>query len=432
MSDVDKRAGDSFGNVFAPGLPYARGEIISSGSDEFAKLGQARHLIAGHIEARGTDSLFNLSGLERGMTLDPSEIYNDETSPAVYDAELTRLALEHLGGDATTHDVLLLNRQSAALLASLMVLIESGDTVVGASVGYTHPAVTRPLALLGARFIDSNGRAAFEAVMKRESHVDLVVLTRLSVSYEILSLSDIQRILEVARERSIPVLVDDAGGARVGPAVYGQPRTLQLGVELGSTGLDKYGVLGPRLGLLGGRKDLISAARTRAFEFGLEARPMLYPVVVRTLRDYTEDRVRGLARCTVALGEAMEKEFGSIVRRNEISVKVSAEDILTLALDRAHLSKAPIVPYEALAVISMILLRDHGVLTVHFAGLPPGTSQVLFKLVSPETMERFGGPRKLATAINNAVDQLSEMLHDPDSIREFLLGPASAKTAVVG
>src|ERR1700737_4685709 len=168
---------DSFGNPFSPGLPYARGRIIESGADEFGKLAQARRLMAGPMAGGGPESLFNLSGLERGMTLEPHEIYNDELSPALYGEQLTRLAIRHLGGDEATDDVLLLNRQSAALLTSMMVLVERGDTIVGASVGYSHPAVTRPASLLGARFIDCNGLREFESVMGSESRVDLVVLT---------------------------------------------------------------------------------------------------------------------------------------------------------------------------------------------------------------------------------------------------------------
>ena len=52
----------------------------------------------------------------------------------------------------------------------------------------------------------------------------------------------------------VRVYVDDAGGARVGPAIFDQPRTLQLGVDVVATGLDKYGTVGPRLGVMAGEK----------------------------------------------------------------------------------------------------------------------------------------------------------------------------------
>jgi L-seryl-tRNA(Ser) seleniumtransferase len=70
-----------------------------------------------------------------------------------------------------------------------------------------------------------------------------------------------------------PVYVDDAGGARVGPAAFGNPRTL----ELDATGFDKYGPKAPRFGLLAGGKDPVGRIRVKGFELGMEARQMLYP-----------------------------------------------------------------------------------------------------------------------------------------------------------
>jgi len=44
---------DRFGNPFAPGLPYARGRILTSTEDDIAKLGRAwRHHRAAHAEGR--------------------------------------------------------------------------------------------------------------------------------------------------------------------------------------------------------------------------------------------------------------------------------------------------------------------------------------------------------------------------------------------
>lgn len=96
-----------------------------------------------------------------------------------------------------------------------------------------------------------------------------------------------------ARDRKVPVYVDDAGGARVGPAVFHQPKTLEMGVDVAATGLDKYGTMGPRLGALAGEKSLVSRIRARAFECGLEARPLLYPAAVRSLE--ARSRIPGRA-----------------------------------------------------------------------------------------------------------------------------------------
>lgn len=413
---------DRFGNAFTAGLPYARGQILSSGESEHLKLAQARRLMAERMKLNGVEGLFNLSGLERGMVAQERELYNDEITPALFQDELKRLALEHLGGQEGAHDIVVLNRQSCALLAALMVLISRGDTVVGISADYTHPAVTRPTALLGGRFIDTVRLDDFERALKQESPT-LVVLTRLAVSYEVLSLEQVMQAIELSRQVGARILVDDAGGARVGPAIFGQPRLLDLDIDVGSTGLDKYGTIGPRLGLLGGRKELVSEIRARAFEYGLEARPMLYPAVVHSLRQYTEQRVRDLALCTNTFGSELARHFGEVVRQTEVSAKLLADDILALALSRAGLQAPPIVSYEATAAVAMLLLKEYGILSVHFAGLPPGTSALLFKFLSPEELSRFGGPQRLVNAIDASIDQLSEMLTDPASIRDLLLGP---------
>src|SRR5262249_56611723 len=97
------------------------------------------------------------------------------------------------------------------------------------------------------------------------------------VTYDLLPLDRAREAVRLAHSRGARVYVDDAGGARVGPAVFGQPKTLELGADLGATGLDKYGTVGPRLGLLAGDTALVATIRARAFEVGLEARPMPSP-----------------------------------------------------------------------------------------------------------------------------------------------------------
>ena len=82
----------------------------------------------------------------------------------------------------------------------------------------------------------------------------------------------------------------------------------------------------------------------------------------------------------------------------------------------------PVVPYEASAALSMLLLRDHGMLMVHFVGVPPGTADLLIKFVPPETLDRFGGARKYADAVNACVTELGKLLREPDSVRDLQLG----------
>ena len=138
--------------------------------------------------------------------------------------------------------------------------------------------------LARGRFVDSVGADGFAAALATERRADVVVVTRLAVTYEALAADELSAIVAAARDREVVVVADDAGGARVGPACLGQPRTLELGVDVGVTGLDKYGVTGPRLGLVAGRAELVHAIRARAIELGLEARPMLLPAALPRVR----------------------------------------------------------------------------------------------------------------------------------------------------
>jgi L-seryl-tRNA(Ser) seleniumtransferase len=418
-------ATDRFGNVIAAGLPYARGTILRSTEDDFTKLRQAWQIIRARIQKDGADSVFNFTGLERGLRVDPSDVpfLDDEIAPALFGERLTELALEHLGGKPDRHDVMVFNRLSAATLTAQMVMVRPGGTVIGVSVGYSHPSVTRAAAHLGARFVDTVGFKAFAEALDREPQVDLVVLTRLAVTYEALPIDEIRQIVALARARKIPVYADDAGGARVGPAVLGQPKMLDLGVNVGATGLDKYGTVGPRVGVLAGDKDLVARMRARAFEFGLEARPMLYPAVLKSLEQYRPERVQSLVECTKEVAAALRARLGDRLRETPVTAQLLGEDTLELARERAGLAETSLVPFEASATLAMLLLRDHGIVSVHFAGMPPGTSAMLFKFVPPETLQRFGGAAAFAEAVDHSLSSVAAMMGDREKVRALLLGP---------
>jgi L-seryl-tRNA(Ser) seleniumtransferase len=418
---------DRFGNAFAPGLPYARGTILRSTEDDFVKLARAHRVIERRIAARGPESIFNFSGLERGLPLDASELAtaDDEIAPALAGPRVRALALEHLGGDPRRHDVMLFNRLTAATFATHLALVAPGDTVLGLSPTYTHPTAIRAARQCGARFVETGDVAGLATALEREPRVTLLVLTRLAVTYDLLPLDAAREAVRLAHARGARVYVDDAGGARVGPAVFDQPRTLELGADVGATGLDKYGTVGPRLGLLAGDATLVATIRARAFEFGLEARPMLYPAVVRSLAGYRPERVRELVATTRRVGDGLRAVFGERLHVTPVTAQLRADDLLALAMERAGLASAPIVPIEATAALAMLLLEEHGVVTVHFAGMPPGTSSLLLKFIPPETLERFGGADALAKAIDTCIDRLAALLRDRDAVVALLLGEAA-------
>lgn len=415
---------DGFGNEYAPGVPYARGKILTSTEDDFRKLRQAWRHIEARVGANGPGAVYNFSGLEHGLPLEAAEleIANDFVAPALYFEKFRKAALDHFGGSADRHDAALFNRLTGATYATHLTLVKPGDVVVGVSASYSHPSVVRAVAQAGAKLVDTRGVDAFADALDRESSVALVVMTRLAVTYEILSVKDIERVVRLAHGRGVPVYVDDAGGARVGPAMFDQPRTLQLGVDLVATGLDKYGTVGPRLGVMAGDKALVDRIRVRGYEMGLEARPFLYPAAFRSLAGSTSERVQHLVETSREVAAAVRSVIGDRVHETEVIAQLLAEDILKIAMERARITTPPIVPYEAASALAMLLLRDHGIITVQLVGVPPGTSAVMLKFIAPETLARFGGAAAFARAIDDGLTKLAGMLADPDTIARLLVG----------
>jgi len=411
---------DRFGNEHAPNLSYARGNILTSTEDDFQKLQLAWSL----IREKGAGNVFVLTGLDHKMPLEAEDLAfaDDEIGPALSFDRLKALTLDHLGGTSDKHDIAVFNRLTGATMATHLTLVKPGDTVIGVSETHSHPSVLRAAAQAGARFIDTAGLAAFRDAITHEWPT-LVVLTRLAVTYDLMPLDAIETVVRLAHDKGALVYVDDAGGARVGPAAFEQPKTLELGVDIGATGLDKYGTQGPRFGLLAGRKDLVGRIRAKGFEFGMEARQALYPAVVRTLEGYTTERVQALIDSTKSIAAELRPLLGNRLRETPTTVQIAADDILDIAMERGGLSGAPpIVPYEASAALSMLLLRDHNMLMVHFVGLPPGTADLLIKFVPPETLARFGGPKKYADAVNSSLTKVGELLREPTKLRRVLLG----------
>jgi L-seryl-tRNA(Ser) seleniumtransferase len=402
----------------AGGLPYERGAVVRDTRDDHAKLREAWRV----VRARTEEGLpvVNLTGLERSF--EPGQVdaavLDDELAPALLGERLVELGLEHLGGDPAEHDVVLANRTTAALVATMQVVVPPGGVVVGVSAGYTHPAVVRAVALAGGRLVDTLGADGFVAALEVEPRVDVAVLTRLAVTYEALELDHVERAVAAARERGAVVVADEAGGARVCPAVLGQPRTLELGVDIAATGLDKYGVTGPRLGLVGGRRELVDAVRARAIELGLEARPLFVPAAIHSLEGYRPERVRELVATTQELGDALQRRLGPLLTRTPFALKLRGEDLVAAA------PPSSAVPVEATAAVAMQLLRDHGLLTVHFAAVPPGTPDLLLKFVPPETLASLGGAEVLADAVASSVERSLAAVADEERLRRLLYGTA--------
>ncbi|WP_157121437.1 hypothetical protein [Nocardia miyunensis] len=403
--------------------PYAAGTVLRDTGDHVAKLDQAWRVI--RLRRAKALPLYNVSGLARGLPIpadtDEWEL-DDEWAGASYSEQVRALGLEHFGGSPAVHDIAVTNRLTAAIYVAMQVCARPGSTVIGVSAGYSHPCVRRAARDAGARFTDTVGLNEFRAALEQEPDVSVVALTRLAVTYEALDQTDMQQIVQLAHARGAVVVLDDAGGARVGPALLGQQRSLALDVDLCATGLDKYGVAGPRVGLLGGRTELVAAARARAFELGSECRPVLYPAVVESLRRYSDQQVRDLVASTATIGALLQARLGDIVDSTPFIFELTGEAIRDELDRRGGGRSVKLAPIEATALLAAVLLADHGLLTVHFAGLPPGTSALMIKFISAQTVESLGGAQRFADMVDESLTRAAQIGTDLAAVRTVLLG----------
>jgi L-seryl-tRNA(Ser) seleniumtransferase len=91
------------------------------------------------------------------------------------------------------------------------------------------------------------------------------------------------------------------------------------------------------------------------------------------------------------------------------------------AIQRGNVSEAPIIPIESTAVLAMLLLRDHGILTVHFASRRE-QRRCCSSLSRPRRSSSSAATDAFASAVDTSLDELGRRLADPASVPELLLG----------
>lgn len=424
MSEVTT---DRFGNIIDPDVGYARGRVLQSSYEETLRLGHARGLIRDRLAAEGPGSIRIFTGNPRGLPIscaDLPTLCDDWTGPACFDADLKRVVLEHLGG-TDADGIGVFNRTSAGLIAAILALAGEGAvTALSARRGATHASVVRGARLARARFAEISTTDML--VASPESGPQLVVITSFSSELATVDVDTIRRSVDIAHQRGVPVLLDDAYGARLRPVTQRGPRSLDLGVDLAISNSDKAGLFGPRAGFMAGKADLVGLVVAKASENGQEARAPIAAGVLRSLERYTPDILLEEIEAGNDVCAALSSRLGSEwVTQTPLGPLVTEEDILSIALHRAG-STTPldVVPTEASAALGMLLLRDFGILTVNAGGAPGARVSLRLKPI-PGALHAAGGPPAVADAVDNSLNRLASIIDDPVSMRTLILGGAN-------
>lgn len=411
---------DRYGNPIDESVGYARGQLLSSSSDEYRRYINAQGRIKARLNAYGPDSMAILTGNHRGFPLTPSDLgpmTEDWMGPSLFADDLRDGVREHMGG-TEEHAVAVINRTSAGLVAATSLLGGSG-VISFAPGGGPHPSVRRGSALASSSFIACSDIVEFERACATSS-ASLAVMTPTTSELESLDVDDLIRATGAARSAGLPVLVDDAYGARIRPVLQDGPLSLAFGADLAVTNADKAGLPGPRAGMLAGDHNLVRRVQARAAEWGMEARAPIALAVLRSVQGYSSEHLLE----EVAAGQATYQALSTLIGEDRVSLSplgpvIGEEDAWALVDERTDY-ELPLVPCEVTAAIGMQLL-DRGLLTVNACGQPGARVSIRIK-GGPHDVQRAGGPTAIAEQILQAADTVAEMAADAAAIRELLFG----------
>lgn len=422
---------DRFGHAIDPVVGYARGHILRSSTEEALKLAHARTVIRERIGRCGAHSIGIFTGNQREFPLRPAdlELMSEEwIGPALYEPELQAAVRAHLGGDEQA-GVAVFNRNSAGMVAAMIALASDGAVVSYVPRGTrSHASAVRGAALARARFIEADTPDALESALRADD-LRLLLITSVTSSLARLDDAEITAAVAMGRRAGVPVLLDDAYGARLRPALHGGPRSLAFGVDLAITNCDKAGLEGPRAGFMAGRPDLVARVQAKAAEHGQEARAPIALAVLRALERFSDALLREEVAVGADIAARLTERLGAArVKTTDIGPMVHEDDILAIAQERAgRAGDAPaIVPCEASAALGMLLLAKDGLLTVNTSG-QPGAQVSLRLKPTAEAVRRVGGPQAVVDAVDARLTDLAEVVANPGAVARLLLGLSAGR-----
>ena len=191
-------------------------------------------------------------------------------------------------------------------------------------------------------------------------------------------------------------------------------------VDLAVCSADKH-VAGPRAGVFVGRRDLITAIGSRAYELGLEAQAGQYVGVANALRDFDPKVIKRAGELAKEVVEVLQAQYGA--KRAYLGgpgVSIAGDDILDIAREQSGKTNKPaLVAVEAAGIVAMQMLEQDGVLTIGAVSMSGSSPAV--RLMMYQDGHKLGVER-IAASLENGISRLAQVLDNPEEARAQLLG----------
>ena len=380
--------------------------IITNSLDEVKKREKALSIIKNIVESKGRDSLFDLTGLSGGFIASPSELSLLETyvGPAIFEEDLQKVGIEHMGGEK----ILPLNRTSSGILATILALVEKDSNVVHYLAELpAHPSIPRSCKLVGANYFETDVFEDFSI----PDNTSLVVITGSTMDHKVIDEEEFKKVIDLAHENNIPVMVDDASGARLRTVVFNQKRACDLGADIAITSTDKL-MPGPRGGLMAGRGELIDKIKVKVTQFGLEAQPPLVLAMLNGIKNFDEENLINSFSRKDELFKLLNEKF-DYFETTPTGVMISPENLAKEISVSHNLSDNDLA-----FVLSFILLNDYGIITIPAVSMPGASATIRFDL---STNDAFNlNLNDLCKKIESSINKLQDVAINEDKCREIV------------
>ena len=383
--------------------------IVNNSLDEVKKRESALKIIKEIISDKGRDSLYDVTGLSGGFIASDEELNLLETyvGPAIFEDELQIVGKDHLGGEK----VLAVNRTSSGILASILALVNEGDHVSHFLAEFpAHPSIPRSCAIVGASYDEFVDIDKFTI----PDNTSLVVVTGSTMDHKVIDEELFKKVIDMSHEKDIPVLVDDASGARLRTAVFNQAKATELGADLVVTSTDKL-MPGPRGGMMAGRKDLIDEIKVKANQFGLEAQPPLILAMVNGIKNYTEENlVKAISR-KEEFYELLSEKY-EMFEKTPTGVMVS-EDSLKNQIEKLNV-ETELSKKDCCFLWAMVLLKDFGIITIPAVGMPGASATIRIDLSTQDVIDM--DLNALYEKIDNSFEKFLDLSQDVEKSKELI------------
>ena len=380
--------------------------IVDDSLDEVKKRENALSIIKDIVENNGREFLFDLTGLSGGFIASPSELSLLETyvGPAIFEDALQEVGIEHMGGEK----VLPLNRTSSGILATILTLVAKDSNVVHYLAELpAHPSIPRSCSLVGANYFETDVFDEFAI----PDNTSLVVITGSTMDHKVIDEDEFKKVIEMAHERNIPVMVDDASGARLRTVVFNQAKACDLGADIAITSTDKL-MPGPRGGLMAGRKELIDEIKVKVHQFGLEAQPPAVLAMLNGIKNFNGENLKNSFERKDRLFDLLEENF-SHIQKTPTGVMITPEDLAD-EIDISH----DLSDNDLAFVFSLILLKDYGIITIPAVGMPGASATIRFDL---STADAFNMELDdLSQKITSSFDKLVNVIPNEDECKKIV------------